>query len=282
MTLDLVLNELSLQTPAEDIPTARQRMSELIQTLREAITHGASRALRTTSDLHDILIAPEYPVRRWRNDSGVEREQQSYFRTLTSKTPPLVDIPERESDFQGIECWCHGVQATGFGVAFLLAALPVSIPSEPCWDASHILLNVTQLDTDGELVNEEVSIVHASRPTHVRFHSEWLQGRLKQIAELQKKGIRSGADLWRSRAEMFPSLVFCACVHTQVEVLLSGDSRLQHIIRLLKELDSYTREWQERREAFNAQRLPGNPSQETVSTRQRYGTERTFICPDDV
>ena len=38
MDLEMVLNELSLLTPAGDIQTARQWMSELISTLRQATT----------------------------------------------------------------------------------------------------------------------------------------------------------------------------------------------------------------------------------------------------
>jgi len=40
MDLEMVFNELSLETRADDIPTAREWMSELIQTIRQAIQMG--------------------------------------------------------------------------------------------------------------------------------------------------------------------------------------------------------------------------------------------------
>ncbi len=73
MDLEMVLNELSL-TPAEDIPTAQKRMSDFIDTVRTATTHGVKRVIRTKEDFQSTILAPNYPIMRWRNDSSVDRE----------------------------------------------------------------------------------------------------------------------------------------------------------------------------------------------------------------
>ncbi len=80
MDLEMVLNELSLRTPAPDIPTARQWMTELIQTLRTATSSGVKRVVRTQDDMNSIQLAPEYPLAKWRNDPTVNREERSFFR----------------------------------------------------------------------------------------------------------------------------------------------------------------------------------------------------------
>lgn len=73
-------NELSLCTPAPDIITARQWMSQLILTLRQATTTGVRRILRTSNEINSLEIAPDYPIARWRNDPEVDREERRFYR----------------------------------------------------------------------------------------------------------------------------------------------------------------------------------------------------------
>ena len=59
MDLEIVFNELSLQTRAADISTAREWMSEFIDTIRTAKpAPGIKRKLRTRNDFSDSLLAP--------------------------------------------------------------------------------------------------------------------------------------------------------------------------------------------------------------------------------
>ena len=93
----MVLNELSL-TPAADIPTARQQMSNLIGTLREATASGVKRVLRTQSNINTVELAPGYPVARWRND--IDKEERRFFTSLTTKAPFWSDVAEEiKNDF---------------------------------------------------------------------------------------------------------------------------------------------------------------------------------------
>ena len=80
MDLEMVFNELSLETRADDIPTARQWMSELIQTMREAIQMGIKRELRTSEDLNFCSLANQYTIAKWRNDENVEKEENIFIR----------------------------------------------------------------------------------------------------------------------------------------------------------------------------------------------------------
>jgi hypothetical protein len=93
MDLEMVFNELSARTLAPDISTARQWMSELISTMREAKGCGL-KGLRTQTDFHDMVLAENYPLSRWRNDNEVNREERTFLRTLATKTPLSVDIPD--------------------------------------------------------------------------------------------------------------------------------------------------------------------------------------------
>ena len=55
MDLELVLNDLSLRVPAVDRRTAQQRMADLVDTLRVAVSSGANRVLR----VHDSFQQPQ-------------------------------------------------------------------------------------------------------------------------------------------------------------------------------------------------------------------------------
>ena len=92
MDLEMVLNELSLRSPAADIHVARQRMSDLLFTVMAATQHGVKRALRTHSNLDAEELTPGYPVARWRNDNNVDYELRRFFKTLVTKSPFLDDV----------------------------------------------------------------------------------------------------------------------------------------------------------------------------------------------
>ncbi|NEP41695.1 MAG: hypothetical protein F6K35_21660 [Okeania sp. SIO2H7] len=79
MDLEMVLNELSLKTPAADIQTAKQLMSELIQTLFAATESGVKWKLRTQENFYSVELAPDYSVGSWSNDKDVSQEYIIFF-----------------------------------------------------------------------------------------------------------------------------------------------------------------------------------------------------------
>jgi len=93
MDLEMVFNELSAQTPAADIATARQWMSELISTMREAKRCGL-KGLRIQADFHVMVLAENYPLSRWFNDNEVNKDEKRFLKTLATKTPLSIDIPD--------------------------------------------------------------------------------------------------------------------------------------------------------------------------------------------
>lgn len=88
MALDMVLNELSLQTPASDTFVAKEWMSGLIKTVKTIKTQvGGQPALRTQYNFYTILLAPNYPLSHWLNDHEVDREKRRFIRNLVTKAP---------------------------------------------------------------------------------------------------------------------------------------------------------------------------------------------------
>jgi hypothetical protein len=273
MDLEMVLNELSLRTPASDIQTARLWMSDLINIMRQSITQGVKRVLRTPSGFHHMLLAPDYPLARWRNDDYVDREVRRYFSSLSTKAPFLTDLqdPEIENNILLSDFHHEGEQAQGLGVAFLLEALALSVRSALRWERSHLELKAKWLRTDASLSTERVMVVHASRVDHVLEHGEWIKDRLTTA-------VRDGGDLWNRKGILFPSLSFCDSVVKQMQSLEAGNPMLRSIVRRLFELEGYCKGWETG--SFNPDALSTVASPESQSTLQQFGTERTFRCPD--
>ena len=192
MDLEMVLNELSLKTPAADEQTARQLMSEFISTVRQATTTGVKRVLRTANDINNIELAPGYPVARWRNDRVVDIEERRFFRTLTAKAPFWADVAEAiKSDFNLSDVCYQGEEARGLCFALVSDAFPVSLNSDNRWDCSRLELAVTRFEDD-ELIDAYPEIVHASRRKHVQEHADWIKHRIQII-------VSDGMELWNCR-----------------------------------------------------------------------------------
>lgn len=269
----MVLNELSLRSPAYDIPTARQWMSELIQTLREATKSGVQRVLRTSDEINLLILAPDYSIVRWRNDPEVDLEERRFFKTLTQKYPVWTDVAENIKDsFDLSDVFHEDERAKGLGFAFLIDGLAVSFQSESKWNSHHLELKIQRLDEEGELIDEIEEIKHASRVNHLFEHTEWIKQRIET-------NIKNGLDIWNRREELFPNLSFCECVEEQLQSLNDKHPMLQLVKSRLLKLENYCKNWSDG--TFESNSL-GKTSQESQITLQnpKYQNERTFLCPD--
>ncbi len=192
----MVLNELSLCTPASDVITARQWMSQLVLTLRQATTTGVKRILRTSNEINSLEIAPDYPIARWRNDSEVDREERRFFRTLTNKAPFCNDVAEDYKDqFDLSQVWFEEQEAQGLGFALIIDGLAISLNSDTKWNCSQLKLKFRRFNEHDELIDDQVKNVHASCKNHVKEHTVWIKNRIHST-------INNGKELWNRQQEL--------------------------------------------------------------------------------
>lgn len=273
MDLEMVFNELSARTLAPDISTARQWMSELISTMREAKGCGL-KGLRTQADFHAMVLAENYPLSRWRNDNEVNREERTFLKTLATKTPVSVDIPDIEIKIKvedpGCELSLQGSPAEGFKVAYYLETLVISLHSELLWNSSRINLELIQIDENGELIQESVEVLHASKKNHVLEHADWIKKR-------QQTAVVDGLELWNRRAELFSSLEFCPRVSQQIESLVDP-KMLRQVVRKLFELDELSKNWTDG--ALDLDNLPSKVSPESQSRLKEFKEQLNIECLD--
>jgi hypothetical protein len=272
MDLEMVLNELSLQVPAADIPTARRLMSELIRTVRQATTSGVKRVLRTQNDINTIELAPAYPLARWRNDNEVNREERSFFRTLTAKAPFWTDVAEEIKNEIDLSEFIHqGEQAIGLGFALVSDTLPISLLSDSCWDCSRLQIEFKYIDENGDIAKKNLEIIHASRYNHIQEHTTWIQERIR-------KCVNDGLEIWSRREELFPNLEFCDGVGKQLQNILAGQLELQPVVSTLFVLQNCCKSW--KTGLFSLENYAIEESGESEATLNKYGKERIFRCPD--
>ena len=276
MTLEIILNELSLKNPATDINTARYWISNFILTLKAIKKSSKSITLRTQYDFHSAQLALNYPIRRWLNDREVDREERRFLRNLATKSPFSEDIVDVEiKDVQEntaiSEFYYEGVLAIGLGIAYLLDALSISILSESQWNCSRLNLDVLTIDENEELIHEEIELYHISCRDHVQEHTDWIQNRIKIP-------ISDGVELWNSTEELFPRLEFCDSVGKQLQNIKRGQLELKWVREALSLLDSCCQNWTSG--SFSSEGYSIEISGESQVTLNQYSQERTFRCPD--
>ncbi|MBD2559569.1 MULTISPECIES: hypothetical protein [Nostoc] len=276
MDLEIVFNELSLHTYASDITTARQLMTEFINTILSIKPpSGSKRKLYTKSDFNYLELALDYRVVQWRNDPDVDLEARRFLKTLQDKNDlPLADILD-----PGIEVSYQGQQAIGLYYAFVFNSLAVSLKSEPQWDCSSLQLQVITVDEEEQeepLIIRYENVLHASCSNHVQEHYDWIDGFQERI----RQGVSDGLDLWNRRGELFPSLVFCESVSKQIQSLGNGSSMLRQIVRKLFELENGCKTWTDG--DFNLDILASKATPESDSRLQKLEDKLIFKCPDDV
>ena len=273
MDLEMVFNELSARTLAPDISTARQWMSELISTMLAAQRCGL-KGIRIQADFHGMVLAENYPLSCWRNDKEVTREERTFLRTLATKTPLSVDIPDIEIKIKvedpGCELSLQGIQAEGFKVSYYLETLAISLNSESLWNSSCIKLELIQIDENGELIEESVEVIHASQKNHVLEHADWIKKR-------EQTAVVDGLELWNRRAELFSSLEFCPRVSQQIESLVEP-KMLRQVVRKLFEINELSQNWTDG--ALDLDNLPSKVSPESESRLKEFREQLNIQCLD--
>jgi putative addiction module killer protein len=181
MSLEMILNERSLDSVADNIPSAQQWMSQLIQTIRAAQELGIA-TLRTHTDLNGTILADGYSVAQWRNDKNVDRDAQRFFRSLQTKSPFIDSLTEADLQTQTdlSEFFHNGSPVIGLGLAFLLDTLAISFPSAAEWQVSQVQIHHSFLDPDKDEIQVQViTWPHASHPDHLGIHKTWIESRTR-------------------------------------------------------------------------------------------------------
>ena len=269
--MQITLNEASLGGVSSE-QHARTVRSKLLRTLRSAFAvQGVERGVRTIEGIDSIELYSGYPLKRWRNDPIVDADERTLFRSISSFLP-LIDQSERElvDLFDRYLFFHNETPVFGLGAAYLTESLAVSCETGPGWRSSQV--SITALYEQGNETNETVaSVCHASTPAHVAEHSAALSERFNS-------SIRSGADLWEHRAQLFPQLKFGTDVKKSLLGEIISGPRLEQILLKLQRLNSAAHSWTSG--AFGHADIGMKVTPESRSTMQATPEDHTFHCED--
>ena len=271
MGLDVVLNEVSF-IEAASISQANQLMSDLFKTIAATnLVAGRGNAkieMYTPRNLLDLPLAPDYSMRRWL--SAVDERQRRLFLAIATKEPYIDDVTESYEE----EFFYQEKPVKSLGYAYQKDALAVSLLSDSCWNFSHLTLEYHLLASE-MIIEEQVTVAHASSEAHVQEHSQWIKALLQAEAQFL---ISNGSILWEHREELFPRLQFCADVEAQLLGIARGNVVLRQILSKLSLLEQHCKGWDDG--PFEPQKLASKATPESQATLNQYGNERTFLCPD--
>ena len=273
MSVDLVLNELSLAMHAETDEHGMALMSGLADTMFEAGRWGANKVLRAPRNFHAMMLGPSYPVGKWSRDNRVSIDHRTRFLVWTTKSPYLDRLLEEAADdsFARSEYQSSGRTCEGLAIAKIIGGLGVSFQSADEWDVPTIALRVFELDQDGnEVPKYDCEVNHAASVAHVRKHAEWIRRRRLQA-------VADGKDCSARLSELFPRVTLCDHATRQLSALGKGEELFQAAYAGLEELSQFASGW--RQGGFQRDSL-APCSVESNSTLEQFGSDRTFLCPD--
>lgn len=186
MQYELIFNELSTRQPATSVVAARQRIDKLIELLLVCKRRTGSGKIRISKEFFATEFGPQYPIRKWLNDSDVDKETVRRLRAFTHglsyirKDTGLPGIADR---WQSLEAWIAGSKAQGLLAAFLLDGLAVSLPSEEIWSGPKIDIEILS-ETDPE--PKQAITRNISNEGHLDAHAAWLEIRDPALAKFRR------------------------------------------------------------------------------------------------
>ncbi|MFE7558182.1 hypothetical protein [Kitasatospora sp. NPDC057500] len=184
-------------------------MTEMVRAvLAVAKEDRAGTLLVSREPVNTLQLAHGHAIGKWIGTPGT-RDLWQRLAILQTKWPYREAFPEGETH-SDVEYRHDGEAVEGLGAAHLTGGLGVSLPVEPRWNAEQLTLVREELldDEDGGSALTEVEIPHAATREHVTAHLPWIRRGTDTVRQKAVEGMRSGAELWARRSELFPLLQF--------------------------------------------------------------------------
>ncbi|SEC39052.1 hypothetical protein [Rhodobacter sp. 24-YEA-8] len=269
MTFIAFLNELSFPIGAVDEEGAEAAVMGLTKTLQSLRRIHSSAALHSSVPLASIPLGGE----QWLGQimaKGRNRDEWRFLRGFENRAPFRVKLGEAfglEAEYRH-----NDVRADGLGLSHTVGTLGVSFAAEP-WLVATVALHRISLDDSGECEEQVVEVNHASTPSHVKGHEEWLR---RMVGEQ----VRDGEELWTRRAEIFPHLLFLPRTEPHLRAFKAGEIRLASAQHALMDLEIAAARWNTNDAAMPTFLTKTSPEGETRSNLFNFkdlsGVQRCF------
>lgn len=272
--MDLFFNELSLSI-ATDRFAARTRFQALGELLSKSAASRGLGEIKVTSQFFSHTFASDYTFYQWTDDKEVDQDFRTLLKSRITTTPVIDDmLSEKERTASSLfQCLHEGTIALGLGAAspYFFDSIAISMHNNVYdWNLAFVETTVQILET--ETINEQAcSVRHALVHPHFEVHDEWIKTKLRP-------SVPNGKVLWLKRGILYPNLIFCAQVQSQLAKFSGKQPEFIQLQKRLDELEDYATQ----REAghFDPDELPSKVSPESATRSETFANELTQQCPD--
>ena len=146
---------------------------------------------------------------------------------MTARSPHLDGVLDEIAETaDSAEVRIVGLSSSGLLAALLLNAIAVSWASHETWNTPLLAAEFHRLSFDGELIQNEVEIRHASRSEHWAHHRVCIE-------QEQMASVTTGEELWTESPELFPHLEFCGQSERQIREFTGNEKHFAWVVRCL-------------------------------------------------
>jgi hypothetical protein len=204
----LFLNEKSCETSA-DPERVNRAMTELAgAVVAVARVDRPGTVLVAQEPITALQLAQGHPIGKW-ICTPAARDLWKRLLVMQTKYPHAAVYPDGET-YSEVDYRHEGDSVVGLGAAHLMGGIGVSLSLKPCWDLDRLALEREELldNAEGGSACTAVEVMHAATREHVNTHLPWIRRGTDAGRQQAVEGLRSGAELWSLRAELFPLLQF--------------------------------------------------------------------------
>lgn len=195
--------------------------------------------------------------------SRKSREQRSLILTLLTSLPVMHDYP-----YYLIE----GKACNGIGYACEKKHPSISFHSEGKWATPFLTVDKHLFEGDQE-VSEVIEHENIFDKASVDVHRIVLDRLVEDEKALQQSGVTSGKEIWASRAELFPSIIFCSSTSDYLNDLAGGGT-YNALFKRLKDINAYFEGWTAG--DFNRKGFSGGSRLESDTRIDKYQFKYSF------
>lgn len=279
--LEIVFNELSFTERA----ASRQYAGEVYRDFFSLVDMVSALKIapvriRTTFDLANETISEEYfTLKDWFKTLSHDVRQR--YLGYIVQDPIIVKNPY--FTYYNNDC-------VGFGYAFIEDLVSISYSTNHTWIASQYTLTKDFLPHDGagniigEVITDEVTVNHCLSVEGRINHELWIRNAYQTRQDNDLKTVRQENDFdifWEKKGMLFQWLEFASEVNQQVRLYGSfKNDDLKRAINYLSMLNQHLVSVNAGNAEFD--NLPGDNSNDSEATLNKYGVERIFTCPDGI
>ncbi|MEU8271953.1 hypothetical protein AB0B89_32960 [Sphaerisporangium sp. NPDC049002] len=224
MRVLLFFNELSCSAP-QPREQVDEAMKQFVRVLRAVTDQRQDAALISDVKLKELELAPGYYLAEW-SGRPANVDLWRWIRRMQNRAPFSDVLPPGVGE--GVDYFSDGRAAKALRAAHLLDGMSVSLLVDTAWNTPWVQANRSVLteDPNGEalLLEEAVEVRHGATLDHLRLHMEWI----KQIGI---PALKRGSEIWESRMDLYPSLLFLPQTEQQFSEL-----RLDWVVPAAQEL----------------------------------------------